>query len=86
MLDLGWFIGFQRRSLVLGSRAVPATLIPSTDANAPPPAHYFNHPHSQILQDQPVKQPIIFSQMPIEPIDDIPLPNFTVPSDIINQN
>lgn len=58
---------------------VPTTLTPTS--SAPPMAQYFNHPHNQV---PPITQPQGLS--PVVPIDDMPLPNFKVPSDIVNQN
>jgi hypothetical protein len=59
------------------SQAIFPESAPSPTLAPPPMTKYHHHPHSQHHQMQ--------SNSPAPVIDDIPMPNFSVPSDIINQ-
>lgn len=59
------------------SQAIFPESVPAPALAPPPMTKYYNHPHSQQHQHQQQNDPLT--------IDDIPMPNFSVPSDIINQ-
>lgn len=63
------------------SQAIFPESVPAPALAPPPMTSYHHQPHSQ-QHHQPHHQQIQHQQ---SPIDDIPMPNFTVPSDIINQ-
>lgn len=58
------------------SQAVFPESVPAPALAPPPMATYHHQPHSQQQHQQQNNTPVI---------DDIPMPNFSVPSDIINQ-
>lgn len=67
------------------SQAIFPESVPAPALAPPPMTSYHHHPHSQQHQQhqQPAHPQTTNSPAPV--IDDIPMPNFSVPSDIINQ-
>lgn len=65
------------------SQAIFPESVPAPALAPPPMATYHHHPHSQQHQHNQQNQSQQQNNAPL--IDDIPMPNFSVPSDIINQ-
>lgn len=72
---------FQQQQLTCVSQAIFPESVPAPALAPPPMTSYHHHPHSQQHQNQQH----LNTQSPTNVIDDIPMPNFSVPSDIINQ-